>query len=408
MNGGKLTEGPLLAKSNKLRSRDVCREGNSGPGAGAWLLAFPGATWLQSSLAWDADAFRTAVQIRLGVPLSHLIAAGMPEAGTTCFMQPTAADAAVASHVFDEEDVPEDPDHHPDSSPQARTEAHETPASCVRSSSAPRAHCDRLGRHLFTCKLGGFDISTHDAVARALVHCAPRAKGVGGPNGGKFPSAHSNVIQSALLALAPGRSRWHKPDVFIPAGAGSGGGLDTFVDVQLTYAATGPRCRALGRTGRGSSTAAAIVAKALQRSEAAKLRHYASEGVTAPGGPCAPGVGRLVPFVMEQGGRFAPRAMSLLRCLAQARAKEDPGGGRLTPRSTTYLRSAVRLLSTRLQQMRAHRVHQAAEWLSASRGPAPLAGLAISETPRVSERPGEPELQDLDPLGLRSADPAWA
>ena len=27
---------------------------------------------------------------------------------------------------------------------------------------------------------------------------------------------------------------------------------------------------------------------------------------------------------------------------------------------------------------------------------------------RVSERPGEPELQDLDPLGLRSADPAWA
>jgi hypothetical protein len=395
-----------MAKASDDPWRDVSREGCSGPGAGAWLVAFPGAVpQYQPSLTWRGDAFRTAVQIRLGVRLSHLIAAGMPEAGTTCFMQPlAAADAAAASHVSDEEDVPEDPDHQPDS-PQARTDT----TTC---SSSARAHCDRLGRHLFTCKFGGFDISTHNAVARALVHCAPRVPGVGGPNGGKIPSAKPGVIQKALLALAPGRSRWHKPDVLIPAGAGSRGGLDTFVDVRLVYAATEARCRGLGRReGRGSTaTAASIVAKVLRRSENEKIHHYASTGVTTAGGPCAAGVGRSVPFVMEQGGRFAPEAMRLLRLLAQARAGEDPGGGRLTPRSTVHLRSATRLLSTRLQQMRAYRVHQAAEWLSASRGSAFSAGLALSSAPREPETyPAvDPEFIDLDPLGLRAAAAAWA
>ena len=235
------------------------------------------------------------------------------------------------------------------------------------------------------------------------------------PNGGKFPSADPGVIQAALLALAPGRSRWHKPDVLIPAGAGSGGGLDTFVDVRLAYAATDARCRGLGRReGRGSTTtAASIVAKVLRRSENEKIHHYAKHGVTTAGGPCAAGVGHSVPFVMEQGGRFAPQAMRLLRLLAQARAGEEPGGGRLTPRSTVHLRSATRLLSTRLQQMRAYRVHQAAEWLSASRGSASsaAAGLARSEAPREPEtypEGGDPEFIDLDPLGLRAADAAWA
>ena len=104
------------------------------------------------------------------------------------------------------------------------------------------------------------------------------------------------------------------------------------------------------------------------------------------------------------------KAMRLLRLLAQARADEDPGGGRLTPRSTVHLRSATRLLSTRLQQMRAYRVHQAAEWLSASRGSASSAGLARSEAPREPETytEGDPEFIDLDPLGLRAADAAWA
>ena len=186
------------------------------------------------------------------------------------------------------------------------------------------------------------------------------------------------------------------------------------MDVRLAYAATDARCRGLGRReGRGSTTtAASIVAKVLRRSENEKIHHYAKHGVTTAGGPCAAGVGHSVPFVMEQGGRFAPQAMRLLRLLAQARAGEEPGGGRLTPRSTVHLRSATRLLSTRLQQMRAYRVHQAAEWLSASRGSASSAGLARSEAPRepetYTEGARDPEFIDLDPLGLRAADAAWA
>ena len=60
--------------------------------------------------------------------------------------------------------------------------------------------------------------------------------------------------------------------------------------------------------------------------------------------------------------------------------------------------------------MRAYRVHQAAEWLSASRGSAFSAGLALSTAPRKPETyPAvDPEFIDLDPLGLRAAAAAWA
>ena len=63
--------------------------------------------------------------------------------------------------------------------------------------------------------------------------------------------------------------------------------------------------------------------------------------------------------------------------------------------------------------MRAYRVHQAAEWLSASRGSASsaAAGLARSEAPREPKTyytEGDPEFIDLDPLGLRAAAAAWA
>jgi len=67
--------------------RDAHRINHSGPGAApAWLLPFPGgpsALEHQRVLQWPGSSFLVApaLQLRLGVPLTALLAAGMPVAG---------------------------------------------------------------------------------------------------------------------------------------------------------------------------------------------------------------------------------------------------------------------------------------------------------------------------------------
>ena len=66
----------------------------------------------------------------------------------------------------------------------------------------------------------------------------------------------------------------------------------------------------------------------------------------------------------------------------------------------------MRLLTTTLQQWRAYRVHQAAEWLAASLSGEAPSGAARAHAPRDSVFLRAPELADLDILGLAAADEA--
>ena len=116
---------------------------------------------------------------------------------------------------------------------------------------------------------------------------------------------------------------------------------------------------------------------------------------------------------MEQGGRLAPQAESLLRLWAQAKAGDEPGGGALSTSAAIHLRSSMRLITTTLQRWRAYRVHQAAEWLVAtSRRPGGTfdgpPGAARSRAPRDALPLRAPELADLDPVGLVASAEAWA
>ena len=67
---------------------DAHRVSHSGPGAAAWLLAFPGgpgAGEQRRVLDWPDAHFLTALQTRLGVPLSPLLAAGLSVTGLPCW-----------------------------------------------------------------------------------------------------------------------------------------------------------------------------------------------------------------------------------------------------------------------------------------------------------------------------------
>jgi hypothetical protein len=176
-----------------------------------------------------------------------------------------------------------------------------------------------------------------------------------------------------------------------------------FLDVHLVYAATDARIQ------RGVD-AEEVVASAIGAGERMKLRRYLKAGVTGPSGPCAPGVSLLIPFVLEQGGRLSRGATRLLRQWSQARVGEQPDSQALSLDAATHLRSAHRLLSTTLQQWRAYRVHQAAEWLAAAPAgsspcvsPVPSPGQARANAPRTSYPPRVLDLADLDPVGLALA-----
>ena len=153
--------------------------------------------------------------------------------------------------------------------------------------------------------------------------------------------------------------------------------------------------------------------------------------MTSVGGPCAPGKGRVWPFVIEQGGRLAPQAEALLRLWAQANAGDcEPGGHALSPAAISHLRSSMQLITTVLQGWRVQRAHQAAEWLvfqeasAASAAAAAggrsraaavwsragmLPGRTRSEAPRaVFPLVGGPALLvDLDPVALALTGEAW-
>ena len=436
-----LHESTLLSWRRMVPVReDAIRVGQSGPCAAAWLLAFPGgpsAPEFRSILRWPGSTFFTALQMRLGAPLSILVAAGVPATGTLCWLRrqalmvdpaadvttPADTDAATAAAAPPEEGAREGPSnpspHVPgEAAPLASDDDNaEGPPGTPHLSrvpplrdTAPRSrphdatHCGRGergnvlpdGRQLPFCANGGFNIYTHDGIAAALTSSAPSQRPDNWP-GRRYATAVKKTIGQIMVSLAPSREPWRIPDVASP-----GDDIVTFVDVTIERSAYGSH-----KGGDGRSN----VLSALSLAAADKIKHYNDE--LGPSGPFAPGKGRFVPFAVSYGGLLSPDALDLLKHWARCRVGEpatvSTSAG--SAASRPYLLNSLRLTSTVHQRWNACRIHHAAAELSEmhAEGPGPEGEVDAANAIRLlgpcalgllRADPSEYGLADIDAAGL--------
>ena len=419
---------------------DAHRVSHSGPGAAAWLLAFPGgpgAGEQRRVLHWPDAHFLTALQTRLGVPLSPLLAAGLSGTGLPCWKPrvmmsdesdvmdmeatPTGAVSQTATAPSEEGAreglLPPSPHVHGtgglagSTAGAAPTPSHRQSVPASRGRQHDRDHCGPhkrrhvtpRGRSLPLCPNGGFGIATHDCLAAVLATLASRRSAGAFPGPHRYATAKHAAIARWMHSLAPGRSDWRVPDVAAPCV--SGGGL--FVDSTIHHIT--PTRVEHARDGRS------CVLGGLHQEEASKYAHYKDE--MASGGPMAPGIGMFVPFVVTSGGLLSPTALWLLRQWARHRAGSGEDGGDNRARgsaSRSFCRHGIRLLSTFLHRWNAFHIHEAAAELAEQLGTheepvrdpylSPVAlrhfGQEFVELLTPSQ---ELDLADIDVAGLESA-----
>ena len=400
---------------------DIIRVNQSGPSAAAWMLAFPGgpsSPAYRQCLRWPGSTFLTVLQYRLGVPLSVLIAAGVPAGGAPCWLsrgpcgqaaggaQPAgsagapmieeaatndaaaaaaaaavaaAAAAAAAAAVADDDtdDAPREEGARGDL-PPSPPRVHRLGASGSRSAAAhPIASASPPRRQ-----------ATPQPVAVRRPHdharCGPHARrwvsqqGRELPlcvNGGGPTKTHDGVAD-ALAHLAPSGppSEWPGADRHPTArhiavayreqsmAPGTKWNVvdvashgDVFTDVTLAH----PACNSRVLENPGGD-ARSCVLNTMFREETEKLKHYARE--REPGGPFAPGKGVFVPFVVSDRGLLSPAASRLVQSFAKRRTSVTSGGDG-EPHSaafTAYSVNGLRLISTTVMRWTACIIHGAA------------------------------------------------
>ena len=197
--------------------RDVWRAGRTGPGAAAWLLAFPGATHPdQPSLAWPGDTFRTAVQLHLGAPITVLSAAGLTDQPRRCWMR-HVPDLAVLGRHADASVAPEE--GMPVGSIPPSTQACRAAPATRGTDGITRCGDDNhlveptALQDLLVCRCFGLAKRKHDAISHVLASIAPVAHATAWPGPHRLASARHDVIQNRVRDLAPGRADWPVPDV---------------------------------------------------------------------------------------------------------------------------------------------------------------------------------------------------
>ena len=422
---------------------DAIRVGQSGSCAAAWLLAFPGgpcAPEFRSILRWPGSTFLTALQTRLGAPLSVLVAAGVEATGTPCWLRRQALTVDPAADVMtladiditatvaaapleegaregsstpsphvpgdaatlelepddDAEEGPPGTPHRPLVPPLRDTAPLSRPHDALRCGRRARGTIRHDGRELDLCANGGFHIYTHDGIAAALTSSAPPQRPDNWP-GRRFATAVKKTIGQMMVSLAPSREPWRIPDVASP-------GDDTFVDVTIVRSGSAHR-PPTGGDGRS------IVLSALSLAAANKIKHYKDE--LGPTGPFAPGKGRFVPFAMSSGGLLAPDALGLLKHWAHCRVGEPATASTSSSSAASrpYLLNSLRLTSTVLQRWNACRIHHAAAELNEmhAEGPGPEGEVDAANAIRMlgpcalgllRADPSEYGLADIDAAGL--------
>ena len=410
----------------------VRRLGCTGPGAAAWLVTCPG---YRPELAWPGDTFRTAVQLHMGCDLRQLRDAGIAADGAFCWLRrvpavdddassspPTggarpagdgvaAAAAAAAAGAAADADAairPSPGDGAPRGAPVGSPVGLRTPTT--RASREGANDVRRCGKHtvqcnghgLFRCTTGGFITRTHNAIGDVLASIAPSLPAASWPGAARCGAVSSHkAVAARARSIAPRLAgKWACADVAIPQRDGT----TMFIDARFTSSVTAAIDDAAPSP---AFCAEAYVAAHLRAQEAAKVRHYTNNGALAAGGPMAPGVGSLVAFVVDNGGRLSPAAQRVLRTFAQAAAGDAPSaaGGTLSRNARTLLRSYHSLLSTTVHKWLACIVHQAAEWRVEDTPASPLTGatpFSVIAGPSMRRDPSlySRSLADVDSLGL--------
>ena len=389
---------------------DIIRVNQSGPSGAAWLLAFPGgpsSPAYRLCLRWPGSTFLTMLQYRLGVPLSVLIAAGVPAGGAPCWLSRgprgqaaggakpagasgaplieeaatgvAAAAVAAVADAADTDDAPREEGARGDLSPSpprvhrsGALGSRSAAARPIASASPPQRHTlaprpatawrphdhtkcgpharrwvSQLGRELPLCVNGGGPTKTHDGVADALAHLAPSGPPSEWPGADRHPTACHIAVAHREQSMAPG-TKWGVADV-----ASHG---DIFTDVTLAH----PACTSRMQENLPGGDARSCVLNTMYREEEEKLKHYTRE--LEPGGPFAPGKGTFVPFVVSDRGLLSPAASGLVQSFAQRRTSVTNGGDG-EPHSaafTAYSANGLRLISTTIMRWTACIIHGAA------------------------------------------------
>ena len=386
---GVLHEEQLLAwRAVSPPEEQVYRAGCSGAGAFEWLLAFPGqlSSEQRAQAEWPCLTFVTALQLRLGVPLSALLDAGFPaDAETACWLRTRPPAAAAAD--------PDDRDALVGSttpSTQARSPS-QAPPRCSN------AHGNRLvdsrGRLILGCVAGGGATSAHDALAAVLARLAPvpglgafgpastaRKTQTAGRRGASPDAGTVGAIFSGLATVpAPRSGRWPAPDVYCcPSPWPPSQGRPVFLDVTVHQTATADTTKVgmdrLRTVAFQNADPLAEVDAALATQESRKRQHY--RGCAIPGGPLAHAV--FEPFAVEAGGRLGPAARALLRSWARAAAGDDPRSSALSVASATVLRTHLQHVSSTFHRLQASRILRAAAWWSEDHAVPPCLGLGLA------------------------------
>jgi hypothetical protein len=449
---------------------DICRVSQSGPSAAAWLLAFPGgpsALAYRRVLYWPGSTFLTALQFRLGVPLSVLIAAGVAPEGTPCWLSravepvgavdaPNVAAAAAAAAAADDADAADahaaagaaaaaaaatddaDDDNadlaalHEEGArvdlPPTPHNVHQAGASAGPAAGSPIASTPphwrlRRAAPVVAGRRFPHDLAKCGRHARRsitpcgrLLPCCPNGAGpillhddVAFAVAHLAPSGPSNEYPGAVrhaTAVRPAIALLQQSLApgFAWAVTDVAAYGDIFVDVVITHPDAPSRVERAAARCDGRS----CVLNALSVAEAMKVKHYARE--LALGGPFAPGKGKLIPFAATDRGLLGPAARELLKRFAYTRCSVAGGGDgdARSPESQAFHGNGLRLISTVVQRRTACSFHAAATELCELSVLDPGLWPGAVDAPHVLRSlvpgPGVRDLLSLPPLELADID----
>jgi hypothetical protein len=291
----------------------------SGPHAGAWVSVLPGAlTSPYSDMpVWNAvpgDQLQAMIERRLGIRHTLLVESAL-RGDATC--PRIALSSATPSLV------------------RASTASASRVCGCVM---------DVFGDHSRTCGFGPDRIQRHEYLV-SLMSSVMASSLTASSNVHTSRTAVRSLMQPPPDPRTTGLARWPLADIAVVSASSVG---HLFVDVTVVSSVSATAI------ARGSATSPG---KAAALAETAKLAHYQTAMGHGPDRPIKPS--RLIPAVMESGGRFGPALQGLVRGCATAKFGLA-ADARLTPAAADFQRLTVQRLSMCLQRIEADMVLAAA------------------------------------------------
>ena len=195
------------------------------------------------------------------------------------------------------------------------------------------AAADEFGDHSRSCGHGPDRTHRHDILVGALASILASASSAANV------STDRHAILAAVSRPPPGPEEPERPcpDII------RYGSPPTYYDVTVVCP-TLPSQLAAGSANTPGKSAAL--------KERAKLNHYA--GIIGPGRPIA--LNRLIPAVLESGGRLGNALTTAIRTSALLKVGADPTADRLTPAAAAFYRLFTQQLSVTLQKLQADMV----------------------------------------------------